>query len=192
MYCNARASVALLYLDQRYSAPARIAHHGKSHCFPSSYRVSIEARAITSSYPKSLLVGSISQKASSLIPAAPQNNRSRESETVRRVTTLLSEAQPHPSRSRERGPSATHRVANPMGNRRTSPSRTSQNVKMGGPPPRSCKISVTLPAPCPIFCTVIRLLTGLTDLTGLTFTGEYTALFRPQSHHDSHHIRIPP
>ena len=42
--------------------------------------VSIEARAITTNYPKSLLVGSISQKPSSLIPAAPQNNRSRGSE----------------------------------------------------------------------------------------------------------------
>ena len=171
-------------MDQRYLAQARIAHHGKSHCFPSSYRVSIEARAITTRYPKSLLVGSISQKASSLIPTAPQNNRSRESETVRRMTTLLSEAQPHPSRSRERGPSATHRVANPMGNRRTSPSRTSQNVKMGAPPFLQDIRILT----CPIFCTVIRLLTGHTSHT---FTGRYAALFRPQSH-DSHDIRIPP
>jgi hypothetical protein len=63
--------------------------------------VSIEARAITTNYPKSLWVGSISQKPSSLIPAAPQNNRSRGSETVRRVTTLFRNRKPSITRVRE-------------------------------------------------------------------------------------------
>ena len=53
---------------------------------------------------------------------------------------------------RARRPSATHRVANPMANRRTSPSRTSrtsQNVLYGRLPPFLQDIrSLT----CPIFC----------------------------------------